>query len=212
MSRLTLLVGILGAIALMANRWFTPELLPSQTRSDAVGILLSALAILLGLLWQKVQPQPPTAVPLLGRDGFYLAEDLPSPVKAELAWASHALLTNTVTQVVCIYYRGRVLLQRGKLPPHRQTGQITLGAIATRCLQTQKPIYLANLSLYPGKIEFDYLPSNTQGVILQPIADCGLLIVGANIPRSYSQQDEQWIKAIADKLAYTLENFLQPID
>ena len=212
MSRLTLLVGILGAITLFVNRWFTPELLPSQTRSDAVGIILSALAILLGLLWQKVQPTPPTAVQLLAEDGFFLAEGLPPPVSTELAWASHALLTNTVTQVVCIYYQGRTLLQRGKLPPHWRKGEMTLGAIALRCLQTQKPIYLVNLSLYPGKIEFTYLPSNTQGLILQPIANRGLLIVGANIPRSYTKQDEQWIEAIADKLAYTLENFLQPID
>ncbi len=212
MSRLTLLVGVVGAIALFVNRWFTPELLPSQTRSDAVGIILSALAILLGLLGQKVQPTPPTAVQLQGEEGFFLAEDLPPAVRTELAWASHTLLTNTVTQVVCIYYQGRTLLQRGKLPPHWRKGEITLGAIAKRCLQTQKPIYLANLSLYPGKIEFDYLPSNTQGLIVQPIGNDGLLILGAYVPRSYTQQDEQWIKAIADKLAYTLENFLQPIN
>jgi hypothetical protein len=208
MSRLTLVVGVLGAIALVVNRWFTPELLPSQTRSDGIGIALSALAILLGLLGQKVQPTPPLAVTLLGEEGFFLAEDLPPLVKAELAWASHALLTNTVTQVICLYYRGRTLLQRGKLPPEKPRGQITLGAIATRCLQTQKPVYLANLSLYPGKTEFDYLPSNTQGVILQPIASEGLLILGANVPRSYTPQDERWIGAITDKLAYTLENFL----
>jgi hypothetical protein len=208
MSRLTLVVGVLGAIALVVNRWFTPELLPSQTRSDGIGIALSALAILLGLLGQKVQPTPPLAVTLLGEEGFFLAEDLPPLVKAELAWASHALLTNTVTQVICLYYRGRTLLQRGKLPPEKPRGQINLGAIATRCLQTQKPVYLANLSLYPGKTEFDYLPSNTQGVILQPIASEGLLILGANVPRSYTPQDERWIGAITDKLAYTLENFL----
>ncbi|RDH52029.1 hypothetical protein CBF18_00500, partial [Mastigocladus laminosus WC112] len=57
---------------------------------------------------------------------------------------------------------------------------------------------------YPGRIEFDYLPENTQGVICQPIGKEGVLILGANAPRSYTKQDENWIAGIADKLAVTL--------
>jgi Cofactor assembly of complex C subunit B, CCB2/CCB4 len=30
------------------------------------------------------------------------------------------------------------------------------------------------------------------------------MILGANAPRSYTQQDEAWIAAIADKLSYSL--------
>jgi hypothetical protein len=67
------------------------------------------------------------------------------------------------------------------------------------------PTYLVDLKLYPGRIEFDYLPENTQGVICQPVGDRGVLILGANAPRSYSQQDESWVTAIAEKLAYSLE-------
>ncbi|MFN3927686.1 MAG: cofactor assembly of complex C subunit B [Pseudanabaenaceae cyanobacterium] len=205
MQRVTLLAGIIGAIAILVNRFTADFISPSQTRADAIGIMLSSLAIFLGLLWQNILPKPPTAVVLNAVDGFYLREDLPESIKIELAWASHALLTNTVTQVVCIYYNDKVLLQRGKLPPSWQKGKINVGAIAQRCLQTQKPIYLANLSLYPGKIEFDYLPENTQGVIVQPIGKLGLVVVGANIPRSYTKQDEQWLQAIADKLACSLQ-------
>jgi len=84
------------------------------------------------------------------------------------------------------------------------TLRLSLGAIANRVLKTQKPVYLVKLSLYPGKIEFDYLPENTQGVICQPIGEKGALILGANAPRSYTRQDEKWISAIADKLAYTI--------
>jgi hypothetical protein len=63
---------------------------------------------------------------------------------------------------------------------------------------------LVALKTYPGKIEFNYLPENTQGVICQPVGKQGVLILGANAPRSYTRQDEQWIAAIADKLEYTL--------
>jgi hypothetical protein len=75
-----------------------------------------------------------------------------------------------------------------------------------RVLEKHQPVYLVNLVLYPGRIEFDYLPENTQGVICQPIGTQGALILGAKAPRSYTRQDEKWIAAIADKLAYTLES------
>ena len=78
-------------------------------------------------------------------------------------------------------------------------------AILERVLKTQKPIYLVNLPIYPGRIEFDYLPENTQGLICQPMGKEGVLILGANIPRSYTKQDEVWIEGIADKLGYSLE-------
>ncbi|MFM9157965.1 MAG: cofactor assembly of complex C subunit B, partial [Dolichospermum sp.] len=48
----------------------------------------------------------------------------------------------------------------------------------------------------------------TQGVICQPIGKEGVLILGANAPRSYTKQDENWIAGIADKLAVTLRGCL----
>lgn len=223
MQRVTLWAGICGAVALGINRLFTIEPSPSQTRADAVGIMLAGLAVFLGLLWQRVQPNPPEAVELEGTDGFVLAQNLPELLQTELAWASHSLLTNTPTQIIYIYYGQQVLLHRGKLPQQSAQGtdrplpdsqlhnsQLpSLGTIAQRCLQTQKPIYLANLALYPGRIEFSsHLPVNTQALIVQPIDRQGLLVVGSNLPRSYSPQDQQWISAIAQKLAHTLPKTL----
>jgi hypothetical protein len=82
--------------------------------------------------------------------------------------------------------------------------EVVPGTILKKVLETQKPIYLVALYVYPGKIEFDYLPENTQGVICQPIGKEGVLILAANAPRSYTKQDENWIAGIADKLAVTL--------
>lgn len=210
LRQLPIAVGILGGSLLLANRIATPMLLNSQSRSDALGIILSALLILTGLLWQRVQPRPPDAVVLEGKQRFELAEDLSEAARAELAWVSKLLLTNTVTQAVVVWWwndphpEGRQILRRGILP---ETGMDQLGAIAQRALKTQKPIYLVDLKLFPGRIEFDYLPQNTQGVICQPLGDGksgGLLILGANAPRSYTQQDENWIRGIAEKLSATL--------
>ncbi|MDM3856662.1 MAG: cofactor assembly of complex C subunit B, partial [Aphanizomenon gracile PMC649.10] len=203
LRRLPLVVGGLGAVLLLMNRLLTPQLTNSQARGDVLGVILSAVLILTGLIWQQVQPRTPETVELIGEEGFFLAADLPEAAKIELAWASRLLLTNTVTRSLIVYYQGKVLLRRGVLAPK---SEVVPGTILKKVLETQKPIYLVALYVYPGKIEFDYLPGNTQGVICQPIGKEGVLILAANAPRSYTKQDENWIAGIADKLAVTLSN------
>ena len=185
----------------MINRVLSPQLLDSQARSDAMGVILTAVLILTGLLWQQVQPKQPDTVILEGTEGFELLPTLPESLKTELAWASHLLLTNTVTRSIVVYYQGKVLLRRGILAPK---AEVTPGVILDRVIAKQQPIYLVNTKIYPGRIEFDYLPENTQGIICQPLGSQGVLILGANAPRSYTKQDEAWIEGIADKLTDSL--------
>lgn len=199
---LPLFVGGIGGVLLLVNRLLTPALSDSQARADALGVILSAVLILVGLIWQQIQPKAPEAVELLGEEGFELESELPEEVKIELAWASHLLLTNTVTRSLVLYYDGKVLLRRGVLG---EKAEVKPGAILQRVLEKQKPVYLVALKVYPGRFEFDYLPENTQGVICQPLGNKGVLILGANAPRSYTKQDENWIAGIADKLTETLE-------
>jgi len=199
---LPLVVGSLGGSLLLVNRLLTTDLTESQSRSDVLGVILAALLVLTGLLWQRVQPRSPESVILQGNEGFELAKDLPQSLANELAWASRLLLTNTATRTLLVWYDQRVLLRRGVLG---STATVKLGPILNRVLTKKMPTYLVDLKLYPGRIEFDYLPENTQGVICQPVGDRGVLILGANAPRSYSQQDESWVTAIAEKLAYSLE-------
>lgn len=201
---LPLFAGIVGGTVLMFNRFATADLTPSQARSDVMGVILSGVLILVGLIWQRVQPRLPDAVELIGREGLEFAPDLPESVKIELAWASHLLLTNTVTKSLIVYYQGKVLLRRGIL---RENSEVKVSNIIKRVLETGKAVYLVNLNLYPAKIEFDYLPENTQGLICQPIGKEGVLILAANAPRSYTKQDEIWIEGIADKLANTFSQF-----
>ncbi len=205
LRRLPIVVGGVCSILLLINRLLTPQLTDSQARADALGVILSALLILTGLLWQQFTPRSPDAVTLIGEQGFELAPGLPEAVRTELAWASHLLLTNTVTRSLIVFYQGKVLLRRGILGTNPQ---VKPGAILQRVLEKQKPVYLVDLKIYPGRIEFDYLPENTQGVICQPIGKEGVLILGSNAPRSYTKQDENWIAGIADKLDVTLNTHL----
>lgn len=197
-----LVAGGVGGVLLLLNRLTSLELTTSQARSDVVGTILGAFLILTGLIWQQVQPRPPEAVTLIGTERFELLETLPEALKLELAWASHSLLTNTPTQALVIWYRGQVLLRRGILPDLTMT---TPGPIVQQALAKERPIYLVKLALYPGQVEFDYLPDNTQGLICQPLGREGVLILAANAPRSYTRQDERWVTAIAEKLAQACE-------
>ena len=206
LRRLPIVVGGLAGILLLINRLLTPQLTNSQARTDALGVILSAVLILTGLLWQQVQPRLPDVVELIGEEGFAIAPSLPEAVRTELAWASHLLLTNTVTRSLVVWYQGKTLLRRGILGSNPE---VKLGPILKRVLEKQKPVYLVDLKIYPGRIEFDYLPENAQGVICQPIGKEGALILGANAPRSYTQQDETWIAGIADKLDVTLSSYLK---
>ncbi|NES00040.1 MAG: cofactor assembly of complex C subunit B, partial [Symploca sp. SIO1B1] len=201
LRQLPFAVGGLGSVLLVINRLLTPQLTDSQARADVLGVILSAVLILTGLLWQRVQPRSPEAVDLVGEEGFELAPTLPTELKTELAWASHLLLTNTATRSLVVFYQGQVLLRRGILGKNQE---VKPGAILKRVLEKQKAIYLVDLKIYPGRIEFDYLPENTQGLICQPLGSQGALILGANAPRSYTKQDENWVEGIADKLANTL--------
>ncbi|MDX2096261.1 MAG: cofactor assembly of complex C subunit B [Leptolyngbyaceae cyanobacterium bins.59] len=204
LRRLPLVAGGLAGTLLLLNRLLTGTLTESQARSDVLGVIVSALLILTGLLWQRVQPRSPEAVLLAGTEGLELAPDLPEPLQVELAWASKILLTNTVTKSLVVFYRGRVLLRRGILSPDPE---VKPGPILQRVLDKQQAIYLVDLKVYPGRVEFTYLPENTQGVICQPIGDQGVLILGANAPRSYTNQDENWVAAIADKLADSCQRY-----
>ncbi len=202
LRRLPLIVGSVGGTLLLLNRLLTPVVTDSQARADVVGVFLSAILILTTLLWRQIQPVPPEAVILAGEEGFELADNLSDNMATELAWASHLLLTNTVTRSLVAYYDGQVLMRRGVLGPSKD---VEVGPIVERVLTQKKPVYLVSLKLYPGKIEFNYLPENTQGIICQPMGDKGVLILGANAPRSYTKQDETWVEGIADKLGASLD-------
>ncbi len=198
-----LVAGIIGGFFLMINRLTTITVLDSQARSDALGVILCAALLLTSVLMRQINPNPPESVVLEGKEGFDLASYLPSSVQTELAWASHLILTNTVTKSIIVYYQGKTILRRGILG---ETSTVKIGNIAKRVMETQKPVYLVDLKHYPGKIEFDYFPPNIQGLICLPLNQEGVLIVATNIPRSYTKQDEFWIQGISEKIALELQS------
>ncbi|WP_017293197.1 cofactor assembly of complex C subunit B [Geminocystis herdmanii] len=202
-QNLPLVAGVMGGFLLMINRLTTPTLLDSQARSDALGVILCAMLLLTSILLRQIKSVPPQSVTLIGEEGMEFAPDLSDTVKTELAWSSHLILNNTVTKSIVVYYQGKILLRRGILGTNNS---VNVGTILQRVMTTQKPVYLVDLKHYPGKVEFDYLPPNIQGLICLPLQNQGALIVATNIPRSYTKQDESWIQGISEKIALTLSD------
>ncbi|KAI3817581.1 hypothetical protein L1987_11376 [Smallanthus sonchifolius] len=82
------------------------------------------------------------------------------------------------------------------------------GLIYQGVVKSGSQSYLANLSLYPGKSELPFLPSNTQAVILQPIGDKGIAILGGDTIRGFTTSDQAWITLIGEKLDATLSKHI----
>jgi hypothetical protein len=106
------------------------------------------------------------------------------------------LLTASPAAVVLVLWRGRVLLRRGLLGPLT----FSPGPICARALERGQAISLVNLALYPGRAEFDSLLPGLPAVLIQPIADQGLVVLGGWSPRCFSRSDLLWVKGWAQRL------------
>ncbi|MDX2270981.1 MAG: cofactor assembly of complex C subunit B [Cyanobacteriota bacterium] len=206
-QQLPLLVGILGAGLLMGNRlWFTPELLLSQSRSDALGIVLSALLILTGLLWQQIQPADPESVGLTGEPRLWLSPTLTPDQQLEIGWITQSLLKATATRSLAIWWQGSLIVERGIFPAKSEGGDWQPGTIGQRVLSTGRSVYLVDLKLFPGRREFIPLfPDNIQALLCQPLEQQGILLLATDTPRALTPRDQVWIELFAEKLTYLLQ-------
>jgi Cofactor assembly of complex C subunit B, CCB2/CCB4 len=193
-------VGFLGSSILILNRVLTVAPTQEQTRSDALGLLMAAVLVLVGILARQAQPKTAEVVAIeaprgteLGTTDLTLAE--------ELRWFGEALQERTATVSLLVWYRGETLLKQGYL----SSGKFTLGPIVERVLKTQKPVYLVSLTLFPGRVEFAYLPEGIQAIVCHPLGTDGVVCLASDRIRSYSPQDLGWIETLSERLAQRLE-------
>jgi hypothetical protein len=200
-AQLCLGAGVLGLLLCLVNQWSAPELTPSLERAGVLASLLAVGLMLVAILWTRAVPVAPERVDLSGRQGLELADQLPEALQQELAWGSRMLLTATPAASLLLHWQGHTLLRRGVLAEL----PFLPGAISERALSTGKAVSLVNLALYPGRAEFAALPPGTPAVIVQPIGEQGLLLVGGWSPRCFSRSDESWVEGWAQKLRTLLE-------
>lgn len=118
----------------------------------------------------------------------------------------------TCCKSLVVVYGGNCILQIGVAASSPEDGKAVnvdaqkfiQGSLYTSANESKKQSYLANLSLYPGRTELPFLPANTQALILQPIGDKGIAVIGGDTIRGFTNLDQAWIAMIADKLDATL--------
>ena len=178
---------------------------------DVIAIFCSAVLILTGLQWLSLKPKIPPSVILTGEDVMYFDDKkLPALVQKEIEAAWMAMSWASKTEIMVVFYKGTCVAHLGRKRSNYKAGTVTPGTI---CLDAQRRgtgNYLANLSLYPGRQEFfEYLPENTQSLIIRPCGKYGIVVVGANAQRGFTILDQAWISLWTDKLEVAFERLHQ---
>ncbi|KVI05585.1 Protein of unknown function DUF2930 [Cynara cardunculus var. scolymus] len=195
-------VGGISLFAVLFNRTISgiapvADASSSQSRADLLTIGLAVTNILAGLVWLSIRPKTISVV---------------------RAWES--LSAMTCSRSLVIVYDDICVLQIGCAsaassnegePLVVDADKLMQGSIYQGVVKSGSQSYLANLSLYPGKSELPFLPSNTQAVILQPLGDKGIAILGGDTIRGFTASDQAWITLIGEKLDATLSKRMTSI-
>lgn len=195
-ARVSLGVGLAGLLLVVVNQISAPLQDPALTRAGVLGAFLAVGLMLVAVLWTRAVPEAAGRAALQGREGLELTDGLPDRLRQELGWGSQMLLTASPAAVVLVWWQGRVLLRRGLLVDT----PFTPGPICLRALQRRQVISLVNLALYPGRDEFEPLLPGLPSVLVQPLEDQGLVILGGWSARCFSRSDLTWVEGWARRL------------
>jgi hypothetical protein len=200
-AKLCIGLGLMALALVVVNQGFASDVTPPLERAAVLASLLAVGLMLVGVLWTRALPEASIRANLSGDLGFVLSPDLPKALADELAWGSHMLLTASPAAVVLVLWRGQSLLRRGLILPL----EFVPGAICQRAVEKQAAISLVDLNLYPGRQEFDALLPGLPSVLVQPLGQDGLLLLGGWSARCFSRSDLAWVEGWAAKLRAGLE-------
>ncbi|CAI0627614.1 unnamed protein product [Linum tenue] len=214
---LPIYVGGASLVAVLVNRAVSgiapvADASSSQSRADLLALGLAVTSILTGLVWLTIKPKSISVVNPLGVECRMISSShLPDPLIAELLWAWESLSSVTCCRCLVVVYDGTCILQIGVAAESPDgeaqavdAARLTEGSVYQGVMKSGSQSYLANLSLYPGRSELPFLPSNTQAVILQPLGDKGIVIIGGDMIRGFTTADQAWITYLGEKLDATI--------
>ena len=195
-SSLVIIFGTFLLVLSIINLATTNQVNPTLVRAETISGIASVALITIGYLWTEINPQKPLKAKLSGKEGFELCNVLSDEQRNELAWGSKQILTATAASTILIYWDKKVILRRGLI-----SNQIFIpGEICNKSIEQQRLISLVNTELFPGRDEFNCVLNDLPAVIVYPLSNRGLTIVGGWSKRSFTSSDEKWISGWSDKL------------
>lgn len=199
-ARIPLVGGVIGLSLTVMNQFTAASVDPPLERAGVLASILSVVLMLVGLLWTRITPEPAERAPLQGEEGLRFGASLDADLQRELAWGSAMLLTATPAATLLLHWRGAVLLRRGLQPSDPTVPPFVEGPICDRARQSGRAVSLVDLRLYPGRAEFEPLLSGLPAVVVQPLGDAGVLVLGGWSPRCFSRSDLTWLEGWARRL------------
>lgn len=217
------MVAVGGALLalLIANRLVTDELFNSQSRADLIATVAPVLVILKALADYDITPREAEPVALNGVATRWVEPSLGAAARAELEWAADSLLQACEACAgLAIWRDGKTLLLRGTLPAacgEAPASAVVAGPLLTKLVAkaSAAPDYLPALQLLPGRVEFSYLPADTQGVLMLPLAGGdggsaasggkGALVLACDRQRGFKPDDIAWARAVAARLGEVID-------
>jgi Cofactor assembly of complex C subunit B, CCB2/CCB4 len=223
-------LGLLGLCLLLIERLTIPdaatlgenpsqyaEKLGEETRSNLIAVIACGSVLLNGLSKLDVTSALAETVTL---EGVVLSEPIWFESKGEyqdvFGWGMSSILRATPAKVAVILRvenKGpwKVVSMFGTVPEEATLDQqpvlLPFTPILDRCKKSDSDeSYLPTLQALPGKVEFTYLPANTQEVLILPVptssveAGATAIVLGSNCAKSFTPRDVAWCQTIAARI------------
>ena len=217
------IIGFIGLIICLVNRLSTDfgstEMLSGlQSRTDILAVVASGSVLLNGLTQLDVTSVLAEEVILEGQSYETSvspeALDIKADIKVEerIRWSIDSLLSCTPANSAVLMSVNTnnaneewISLARGGVLPddrYEVVGERT--PILDRFRKEDRSeSYLPTLQALPGKAEFQYLPRNTQAVLILPVGEkesSSALVLGADTAKSFTPRDVAWCLSVATSI------------
>lgn len=214
------ILGLIGLVACVAHRLFqmdslSAETMGQETRADLLAIFACGAVLLNGISKLDVTSALAESVVLDG-------ETLAKPIfykglnrETDVVWALESVLMATPAKTAVLLCTrnndGWTILAMAGIVPRdpllRKAPAVDATPILDRFRKddSSKESYLPTLQALPGRVEFTYLPFNTQGALLVPVNDETVLVLGTDTAKSFSPRNVAWCLSLAKRIGTFLQ-------
>ena len=200
-------VGVAILLLLVTNRLFTEDLLNSQSRADLIATAAGVVICLGALSNLDIEPKAADPVALAGERVDWVDPAAPAARQRELAWALGQICAVEGCASVLVWDGARTVAARGLVrgAAADPSAAVVPGPLVKLAVgrASGRPEYLRALQILPGRIEFSYLPEETQALLILPTAagaGGGAVIVGADRQRAFGEDAVRRCAAIATEI------------
>ena len=202
------------------------DALGRQSRADLLAVFASGAILLNGISKLDVTSALAESVVLDGVQldgtaiywealegvGLILDQNDNDSVQTEITWALESVLDATPAKTAVIMAFDT---SSGSWTPVAASGTVPADESLQRALPQgrttpildrfqgggmTKESYLPTLQALPGRVEFTYLPPNTQEALVLPMSSSSVLVLGSDTAKSCTPRDVAWAQVIASRL------------